>query len=136
MTMSAATQLQEAIFAALNADAAIGFMLAGIYDEAPQEAAYPYLSMGESRFRNAGLKGTSGAEVNFDLIIWSNDPGQMQVKELMTAVETSLESAELTLSGHDLATLRLESATCVRQWNEAGSLYRGRLAYSALVYAA
>jgi len=134
MTISAAVKLQEAIFAALKADAGLGFMLAGLYDEAPANAAYPYLAMGETNLRNTGLKDTSGSTITFDLTVWSSQPSQMQVKELMAAVDTSLEAADITLPGHDLITLRMVSASTVRQWSEAGSLYRGRLSYSALIY--
>jgi Protein of unknown function (DUF3168) len=134
MTVSAAVKLQEAIFAALTADAGLGFLLEGIYDEAPADARYPYLAMGETSFRNGDLKDTSGAVITFDLIVWSDEASQMQVKELMAAVESTLDAADISVAGHDLVTLRLTSASTVRQWNAAGSLYRGRLGYSALVY--
>ena len=134
MTVSAAAKLQEAVFAALSADAGLGFMLTGLYDEAPSEAKYPYLAMGETNLRDARLKDTGGATITFDLMIWSAEASQMQVKELMAAVDASLEAADISLVGHDLITLRLVSASTVRQWSEAGSLYRGRLSYSALVY--
>lgn len=136
MSVGAAVKLQEAVFAALQADTGLGFMLSGIYDEAPAEASYPYLAMGETNLRDGRLKDTSGSTISFDLMVWSAEASQMQVKELMAAVDTSLGGANISLVGYDLITLRLVSASTVRQWSEAGSLYRGRLSYSALVYAA
>ena len=59
----------------------------------------------------------------------------MQVKELMERVDGVLDKADLSLVGFALVTLRLQNAGVVRQWNEEGSLYRGRLTYNALVYA-
>ena len=134
MTISAAVKLQEAVFAALTADTGLGLLLTGFYDEAPAQARYPYLAMGETNLRDTRLKDTAGATISFDLMIWSAEASQMQVKELMAAVDDSLSAADITLVGHDLITLRLVSASTVRQWSEAGSLYRGRLSYSALVY--
>jgi len=136
MSVGAAVKLQEAVFAALQADTGLGFMLSGIYDEAPAEASYPYLAMGETNLRDGRLKDTSGSTISFDLMVWSAEASQMQVKELMAAVDTSLGGANISLVGYDLITLRLVSASTVRQWSEEGSLYRGRLSYSALVYAA
>jgi len=135
MTLSAGAKLQEAIFNILKTDENLSLVLAGVYDEAPAEARYPYLAMGETSFRNDSLKDISGATVSFDLMVWSNEASQMQVKELMAAVEESLNGAAISLVGHDLVTLRLVSASTIRQWSEAGSLYRGRLGYSALIYA-
>lgn len=134
MTIGAAAGLQEAIFGALKNDGALNVMLSGVYDEAPAGAAYPYVAMGETSAREGNLKATSGAEISFDLFVWSDEASQMQVKELMAAVETSLEEADLSIPGYDLITLRLASASSVKQWSEAGSLYRGRMSYSALVY--
>lgn len=136
MTIGAAAGLQEAVFAALKNDGVLNALFSGVYDEAPAGSAYPYVAMGETNAREGGVKATSGAEISFDLLVWSDEPSQMQVKELMAAVETSLEEADLSLPGFDLITLRLTSATVVKQWNEAGSLYRGRMGYSAVVYEA
>ena len=134
MNLSAAKGLQMAIFDALKGDDTLGFLLAGVYDEAPVGARYPYVSMGETSFRDGSLKTTSGVQVTFNLFVWSAEASQMEAKELMAAVETSLEEAEMTVPGFDLVTLRLDSANVIRQWSEAGSLYRGRLSYSALLY--
>ena len=134
MTICAAVKLQEAVFAALTADAGLGLLLTGFYDEAPADARYPYLAMGETNLRDNRLKDTAGATISFDVMIWSAEASQMQVKELMAAVDDSLSAADITLVGHDLITLRLVSASTVRQWSEAGSLYRGRLSYRAVLY--
>ncbi len=134
MSISATVKLQEAIFAALQGDAALGYDLTGIYDEAPADARYPYLAMGETSIRSGDLKDTSGAVINFDLMLWSDEASQMQVKELMATTDSALQNTDISLPGYDLVTLRLQSAGTVRQWSEAGSLYRGRLSYSALVY--
>lgn len=135
MTAMAPHRLQEAVFSALQADEDLSFLVSGIYDEAPLEAAYPYVTMGETSLRPNDLKDRDGAQVNFDILVWSNEASQMQVKELMATLDQILDKASLPLVGFDLVTLRLQNASVVRQWNEEGSLYRGRLSYSALVYA-
>ncbi|MEX0299197.1 MAG: DUF3168 domain-containing protein [Kordiimonas sp.] len=135
MTAMASHRLQEAVFEALKEDADLQVHLSGIYDEAPITAAYPYIAMGDTNILPNDLKDRDGAQISFDLTLWSTEPSQMQVKELMEKTDRVLDKAELTLIGYDLVTLRLQNAGVVRQWNEEGSLYRGRLTYSALVYA-
>jgi len=134
MTAMACHRLQEAVYTALGADTDLTAVLNGIYDEAPTAAKYPYLAMGDTTVRPSDLKDRDGAQISFDITLWSNEPSQMQVKELMAVADKVLHRADVPIVGHDLVTLRLQSAGVVRQWNEEGSLYRGRLTYSALVY--
>ena len=134
MTAMASHRLQEAVFAALTEDETLSALLSGIYDEVPVAAKYPYVAMGDTNIRPADLKDINGAQISFDLTIWSNEPSQMQVKELLAATDQVIDKAALQLIGYDLVRLRLQNAGVVRQWSEHGSLYRGRLTYSALVY--
>jgi len=135
MTLLAAPKFQEGVFSALSADPDLSLMLAGLYDEAPAGARYPYLAMGETSLAEGDLKDRRGGKLVFDLFLWSDEASQMQVKELMAATDKVMQAADISVLDHDLITLRLVSASVVRQWNEAGSLYRGRLSYSALLYA-
>ena len=136
MTAMACHKLQEAVFTALAADADLSATLTGVYDEAPVGASYPYVAMGDTSLRPNDLKDRDGAQISFDITVWSNEPSQMQVKELMAVADAVLHRVDLPIVGHDLVTLRLQNAGIVRQWNEEGSLYRGRLTYSALLYVA
>jgi hypothetical protein len=111
-------------------------LLTGVFDEAPVGAAYPYVSMGETALTAGDLKDTTGASTRFDLYVYSDEASQMQVKELMASVEKAVDTADISLPGFDLVTMRLVSANVTRQWSEAGSLYRGRLSYGALIYSA
>ncbi len=135
MTAMASHRLQEAVYTALAADDNLSALLRGVYDEPPVGAAYPYAALGDTNISVNDLKDRDGAQVNFEVTVWSNEPSQMQVKELMAEVDRVLHRADIPLVGFDLVYLRLASAGVVRQWNENGSLYRGRLSYSALIYA-
>ena len=135
MTAMASHRLQEAVFEVLSKDETLAAQVAGIYDEPPADAPFPYLAMGDTNVTIQDLKDRDGAQITFDVTLWSDEPSQMQVKELMAHTDAALHHTDLPLVGFDLVYLRLVSAGVVRQWNEQGSLYRGRLSYSALVYA-
>ena len=134
MTAMASHRLQEAVFRALTEDENFTDRVNGIYDEVPLDARCPYLAMGDTQIRPSDLKDRDGAQISFDVTLWSKEPSQIQVKELMAEADRVLDKADLLVVGYDLITLRLQNAGVVRQWNEEASLYRGRLTYSALVY--
>ncbi len=134
MTALISHKLQEAVFALLSADTTLGLKVTGIYDQPPQNAQYPYVSMGDTAIQTADLKDRAGTRVSFDIAVWSNEPSQMETKELMADVDAVLHQSSPQVSGFDLLNIRLLSANVVRQYSDIGGLYRGRLNYSALVY--
>lgn len=134
MTAFIGHKLQEAVFALLSADTTLGLKLTGIYDQPPQNAQHPYISFSDTTLQPADLKDRQGTRVNFDIAVWSDEPSQMEAKELMADVNTLLHHSKPVLDGFDLVEVRLINANVVRQFNEAGGLYRGRLTYSALIY--
>lgn len=134
MTALASHKVQEAVFSILDADTTLGLKLTGVYDQPPETAAFPYLSMGDTNVSVTDLKDRSGVRLNFEVSLWSDEPSQMQVKELMADVDAVLHRNNVQVLGFDTLPMRLLNANIVRQYNEAGSLYRGRLSYSVLVY--
>lgn len=134
MSLSAAALLQRAVYKALAEDETLSAHLTGVYDEAPVETPYPYLAMGQTSLTGSELKDSRGGTVEFDLDVYSDEPTQMQVKELAIIVETALDSADIELQDHSLVSLRLTRTAFTRLWDEAGSLYRARMGYSALIY--
>lgn len=135
MTAFVGHKLQEAVFSSLSASTTLGLKLTGIYDQPPQDAQYPYVSMGNTTLQPVDLKDRTGTRVNFDITVWSSEPSQMEAKELMADVISVLHQSNPPLDGFDLVGVRLVSANVVRQFTEAGGLYSGRLNYTALVYA-
>lgn len=136
MTAFAAHQLQQAIFALLSADAGLKARLTGIYDEPPFGARPPYVAFGETQLRDTGVKGRDGATISFDITVWSAEPSQMEAKELMALVDGLVAGAKPDVPGFELVDITLQSASVVTQFSEAGSLYRGRLNYSARLFEA
>lgn len=135
MTAFVGHKLQEAVFSLLSADTTLGLKLTGIYDQPPQNTRPPYISMGDTSVQPAEMKDRAGNRISFDIMIWSGEPSQMEAKELMADVNAVLHQSKPPIDGFDLVDMRLVSANVVRQFTEAGGLYRGRMNYSALVFA-
>ncbi|MCJ9428691.1 DUF3168 domain-containing protein [Kordiimonas marina] len=136
MTALCADKLQVAVYAALKADPDLAAMLTGFYDEPVEEAQCPYLAMGDTSLSDHGLKDRGGASVLFEIQLWSNEPSQMEAKELIARADKVLVAAELAVTGYTLVSLSLNSAGVSRSYSASGSLYMGRLSYSALLYEA
>ncbi len=130
MTALASHKIQEAAFVLLKDDATLGLKLSGVYDQPPEAAVWPYLSMGETSITAADLKDRRGNRLDFEITVWSNQQSQMEVKELMADVDRVLSGVSIQAVGLDTLPVRLLNANVVRQYSQTGSLYRGRLSYS------
>ncbi len=128
------TALQQAIFQRLANDETVSALLTGIHDEVPEGAAPPYLTLGETGMEGADLKDIPATVVTFSLFILSDEPGQMQVKDLMAAVDACLGRFVPEFPGAKCGELTLAGAGVTRQVTENGSRYRGRLAYRVKLY--
>ena len=111
---SAALALQQSIYAALVADAAITTLLGvnRIYDDVPQGSTLPYLTIGQTTERDWSTGGDTatdaGAEHLLTLHVWSDARGKKQTHDILAALRSALHDEQLTLSGHRLINLRHE----------------------------
>ena len=113
--MSADSQwpLQQALFAALSADATLQGMLgspARVFDHVPQDSAFPYVVIGEATSGPFDGKTENGMEQTLTIHAWSRYRGLKEVKQIMAAVTASLDDQALAISGHTLVLLRFEFA--------------------------
>jgi len=111
---AAAWSLQQSIFAALTADAALTALLDGtrIYDDVPQGTQPPYLTLGQSTERDWSTGGDpdteAGSEHILTLHVWSSARGKKQAHDIIGAIRAALHDQPLTLTGHRLVNLRHE----------------------------
>lgn len=121
---SAAWSLQQAVHAALAADASLFALLgsARVHDDVPQGAAFPYITLANFTVRDWATGTDPGAEIVFIVNSWSRGAGHKEVHLIADAVRSALHDAPLTLSGHHLVNLRHESSETHRERD--GDTYR------------
>ena len=107
--MSSAAELQKAIFAALGANAALTSVVGTrIFDHAPANAAFPYITFG----RTSVYDWTTGAERDdeqlFTLHVWSKAKGDAEALQIMETVRARLADSRLALDGREPVRLGLE----------------------------
>ena len=132
MTGFVADKLQAAVFAALSADVTLSAMVTDVYDEPIVGAVMPYVAFGETKTKPFDTKNSVGADTNFTVEIWSDDPGHMEAKEIMAQVDEVLHQADLILDGHSLMFLFMTEASVKREQTDTSDNYKGVLSYRAV----
>ena len=117
MTTAASAALRAAVHAALIDDVALASLLGGekIYDEPPGSAAFPYVTLGESRVNDFSAGGEPGEEHQMTLHAWSRQGGHREAHLIAGALLQALDDAPLALTGHQLVNLRFALADIRRE---------------------
>ncbi len=115
--IAASTALRAAIHHALAADAPLTTILGGakVYDEPPRAAAFPYVTLGETRIADFSAGGDQGEEHQLTLHAWSRQGGHKEAHEIAGALLQALDDAPLALADHTLVNLRFAVADIRRE---------------------
>ncbi|MBM3543985.1 MAG: DUF3168 domain-containing protein [Alphaproteobacteria bacterium] len=108
MTEVASWALQRGVYQALAGSPGLTTLLGGarIYDDAPQSAPYPFITLGQSVMRDWSTGTEDGAEHELTLHVWSRAGGKRQVQEITEAIKQALHDKPLMLEDHYLINLR------------------------------
>lgn len=134
--MSAAAELQKAVFASLTGDAALSALTGGpkIVDHAPANVPFPYVSFGRTTTNDWSTSTEEGAEHLFTLNVWSKAKGRAQALAIAEAVRARLHDADLTLETRTLVNLRHESGES--GFNDEEGVHHASLRFRAVTEAA
>lgn len=106
--------MQRALFVALSA----GPPLAGgrIFDQVPEGAAFPYVTLGDEQLLDAGNSCDDGWEVFSDIHIWSRprSGSKAEAKDLAAAVIQRTVNGPLVVAGFTVVSARLETQRSFR----------------------
>jgi Protein of unknown function (DUF3168) len=108
--------LQEAVSAALSADATLAALLGGanVFDGAPRNQPAPYVHLGELNARDWSTATEAGTEISFAVVAWSRTAGRSEGLAIADRVVALLHDAALTLDGYRLVNLRHLSTETAR----------------------
>jgi Protein of unknown function (DUF3168) len=129
---SPAWSLQQAMFGALSADAALTALLGAgrIYDDVPQATSPPYVVLGPITARDWSTATEAGTEHVIALHVWSRARGKKQTHDIMETVRAALHDQPLSVSGYRLVNLRHESSDIRR--DPDGETIHGTLRFRAV----
>ena len=130
--MNSAAELQKAIFEALAANGALAAMVGTrVFDHAPANAAFPYITFGRTSLYDWSTGTESGTEQLFTLHVWSKAKGKKEALEIMELARGTLHDAALELEGHKLVNLRLEFSEA--RYDDRNEAHHGLLRFRAVV---
>jgi hypothetical protein len=120
--------LQGAIVAALKA---IGSPAgANVFDRVPDSNPFPRITVGGGQSVPVDEDCYEGTESTIQIDAWSREVGYPQVKQIASAVRGRLHNGDLTLTGHTLELMKIESITYER--DSDGLTSRARIQLRAL----
>ena len=117
MPTAAYAALRAAVHDALTADASLLSLLGGpkVYDEPPRSAAFPYVTLGETRVADYSTGTEAGEEHQLVLHAWSRQGGTREAHLIAGVLLQALDDAPLTLTDHHLINLRFAVADIRRE---------------------
>jgi hypothetical protein len=117
MPTAASAALRAAVHDALAANAALAALLGGakVYDEPPRAAAFPYVTLGETRIADWSTGTDTGQEHQLMLHAWSRQGGHREAHLITGALLQALDDAPLTLADHRLINFRFAVADVRRE---------------------
>ncbi|MFD3573847.1 DUF3168 domain-containing protein [Streptomyces sp. NPDC058644] len=101
--------LQSAIYARLTASAPLMALVSGVYDEVPENAAFPYVSFGSITETLDDAHDRQGLEAMVVIHVWSKAPGMGEAYDVFAAVDAALDRVPLAVFGFTDVSIRHES---------------------------
>lgn len=132
MPIAASAALRAAVHDALAADSALTALLGGpkVYDEPPRAAAFPYVTLGETRIADWSTGDSGGQEHQLTLHAWSRQGGHAQAHLIAGALLQALDDAALSLAEHRLVNFRFAVADVRREGD--GRTYHALVRFRAV----
>jgi Protein of unknown function (DUF3168) len=132
MPTASSAALRTAVHDALLADAGLVAVLGGpkVYDEPPRAAAFPYVTLGETRIADLSAGSEPSQEHQLTLHAWSRQGGHREAHLITGALLQALDDAPLTLAGHHLVNFRFAVADVRREGD--GRTYHALVRFRAV----
>jgi hypothetical protein len=112
---SPSLELQIAIVSRLKATAAVMDLIADrVFDSVPEDAAFPYVTVGEGDETSDDVDCIDGFEISLDVDVWSREVGFPEAKAISDAVRRALKSPQLSISTNSLVYFRHRQTRFVR----------------------
>jgi hypothetical protein len=91
--------LQQAVYAKLTGHAPLMALVSGVYDEVPETAAHPYVTLGSITETVDDAHNQRGLEASVVLHVWSKYRGFKEAATILAALDGALDRQPLTVAG-------------------------------------
>ena len=110
-------ELQKTIYEELTADAPLMALITGVYDSTsvPEDAVFPYVTIGESPMEDRSNHTWRGWTSNFVIHTWYQEAGRgrKKVQEIQAAIDLVLHTKDICVDGWNIVSLRAQTVDVI-----------------------
>jgi hypothetical protein len=110
--------LQQAVYARLTGDVDLSADVTGVYDDVPEDAQYPYVTISTVASSPDNELGEYGRQTVVQLDVWSAYRGFAEATGILSHIERLLDRQPLPITGHSTVAVRHASVTALRDPDE------------------
>lgn len=111
MSSLALLELQHGIYAKLAGDGVLMGLVSGVFDAPPQQAAFPYVVIGDGKQETLPADSVQVTECQLILHVWTDAGGRKSALTILNRLYALLHQGTLSLTGYQLVLLRGLDAT-------------------------
>lgn len=111
---TATVPLLTAVFTRLSDSAALQARGVEVYDEAPETAVAPYVTLGDPSENRSDQHDAQGLDVDLELHVWSRYRGYKEAAEIVQLIHDELDRKALTVSGFRNVSIAADGARYMR----------------------
>ena len=126
--------LQTILYSTLNGDSTLDGIVGDnkIFDNVPQDTAYPYVVIGNINVANRGTKSLDGNEYSVDIDVWSQYRGKKEISDAMERIYELLNDTSYSVSSADMVVSQVRNTITLTE--NDGITRHGVLSLSVIVY--
>ena len=106
--------VNQAVYSALTSDVTLMGMISGAYSYTPQDATFPYVTIGDSALGDLSTMGADGQQIDYTIHVWSQYRGTAEAAQIIDRVYAVLHRQPLTIAGVDHAGTMFSHSTILR----------------------
>ena len=123
--------VQKSLHSRLTGDATLMGMVEGMYDFVPQNATFPYITLGDAQVENQSTSANAIYRIRLQLHVYSRAKGRKEIHEIMHRLHALLHDVSPSVTGYDVVDLKFQRSDVALMRDGEG--YHGRMLFSVLV---
>ena len=125
-------EIQQALYGVLNGDATLQNLVNGIYDQAPEDAVYPFIAFEDVRAEDWPFQGGEGVRAEIELVAYSRYNGKGELYSILARMHHLLHDEVINATGIQIVQTRITQSR-VESLND-GRTQRGRMQIEMIVH--
>ncbi|MEZ5691486.1 MAG: DUF3168 domain-containing protein [Rickettsiales bacterium] len=101
--------IQKAIYEKLSGNSQILSLVNGIFDVPPQDADFPFITIGGSQVNILDKLSGGNVEYIFEINVWSRKSGRKELVDIMDLIYDEFHNNIINISGKEILSARIVS---------------------------